>query len=191
MAVTWTSRGIARFTAWLDGDSVPSALRLRLTTDVPTWATKRLNELDEIPNGNGYSAINVNPSSTNWPNETENDADGALYLDRSSRELKWDATGDIPSSGDGFMAVVLTESGSNPNVIAYIDLRRARSILSGTSLTIPSLALRFAAGELADSEVAWHLHRNQRICDRTLRVRTLITTFWTTRRAADSCTTSE
>ena len=149
MAVSWTSRGIREFTAWLDGGSVPSALRLRLTTDVPTWATKSMSELTEIPNGNGYSALNVNPSSTNWPTETENDDEGSRFLERASRQRSWNASGgDIPSSGDGFMAVVLTDTGGNPNVIAYIDLGRERKVLSGTSLTIPSLALRFAEGTL-------------------------------------------
>ena len=124
-------------------------MRLRLTTDVPTWATKLLSELDEIPNGNGYSALNVNPGSVNWPTETENDGEGMRFLERASRQVEWDASGgDIPSSGDGFMAVVLTDNASDPNVIAYIDLGRARTVLSGTSLTIPSLALRFAEGSL-------------------------------------------
>ena len=149
MAVSWTSRGIREFTAWLDGGSVPSALRLRLTRDVPTWATKSMSELTEIPNGNGYSALNVNPSLTNWPTESENDDEGARFLERASRQRSWNASGgDIPSSGDGFMAVVLTDTGGNPNVIAYIDLGRKRTVLSGTSLTIPSLALRFAEGRL-------------------------------------------
>ena len=149
MAISWTSRGLSRFTNWLDGGSAPGQLRLRLTRDVPTWATKLMSELDEIPNGNGYSPLNVNPGSANWSGETENDAVGERYLERRLTQVDWNATGgDIPSSGAGFEAVVLTDTASNPNVIAYIDLGRARTVLSGTSLTIPSLALRFAEGSL-------------------------------------------
>ena len=149
MAVSWTSRGISRFTNWLDGGTAPTTLRLRLTTDVPTWATKAMSELSEIPTGNGYSPINVNPGSTNWSGETENDDDDARYLERRLRERGWDASGgDIPTSGDGFEAVILTDNATDPAVIAYIDLGRARTILDGTSLTIPSLALRFAEGSL-------------------------------------------
>ena len=150
MAVSWTSRGINRFTDWLDGGGgVPTELRLRLTTDVPTWATKVLSELSEIPTGNGYSPLNVDPGATNWSGETENDDEGSRFLERRLRESGWDAAGgDIPSSGDGFEAVVLTDNQSDPAVIVYIDLGRKRSVLSGTSLTIPSLALRFAEGAL-------------------------------------------
>ena len=149
MAVFFTSRGISRFTAWLDGGEVPTGLALHLTTDVPTWSTKKLSELDEIPTGNGYDALEVDPGQTFWSSETESDAEDERYLERRLAEVAWDAAGgDIPDSGDGFQAVVMVDDVADPNVLCYIDLGRSRSVLNGTSLTIPGLALRFADGEL-------------------------------------------
>ena len=145
----WTSRGIARFTAWLDGGNVPTGLSLRLTRDVPTWATKKLSELEEIPGGNGYAPIQVAPGGVNWAGVDEFDDESASYLERRLRSRSWLAAGgDIPSAGAGFEAVVLVDNSADPNLIGWVDLGRVRTILSGTGLTIPSLALRWSQGEL-------------------------------------------
>ena len=149
MAVSWTSRGISRFTEWLDGGSEPSQATVAIDKGCSNMGNQGHERVDR--DSERQRLLAYQRQSGNDELERQNrERRGRCALPGTS--LAGTRLGrfrrDIPSSGAGFEAVVLTDTGGNPSVIAYIDLGRARTILNGTSLTIPSLALRFAEGRL-------------------------------------------
>ena len=155
-----TSRGLRVITDWVDGASTPSNLALILTTDIPVWSTKLESALTEVANGNGYTTggQTVSLNTTDWPVETESDTAGLEYLERQMKAFSWTASGgNIPASGDGPKAIVLIDDVATANVIGWLDLVTARTIISGTSLTASNFTLRIGgnvAGTPEQSEAS-------------------------------------
>ena len=140
-----TSRGLRVLTDWMDGASTPAALAVILTTDLPTFGTKDTSELTEVANGNGYTTggISVALDATDWPTETESDTAGQQYFERLMKSQAWAASGgNIPASGGVPLAVVLIDDAGTPNVLGWIDLGTAKTIVSGLSLTMPGMSMR-------------------------------------------------
>jgi hypothetical protein len=131
---------------FLRGATPPANFHLAIVTNspAPTVDTNTLGELTEIPAGNGYTAGGqvVARNNTDWPTLTEDDA-----LDRATAIMAskvWTASGGtLPSSGDGFHAVLTDANGTlgSREVLAFWSFGGPARVSAGQTLTVPSATI--------------------------------------------------
>lgn len=129
-------------------DTAPLFLALSDSTTAPSSTSTVFSGLTEITAGNGYTSggdVVTRDGSilTEWDSLSDTAGDyGRIRL----KDMVWTASGgSIPGSGNGaFYAVLLDDNvtvGSR-QIYAWFDLTTARTITSGSTLTLQDIEIR-------------------------------------------------
>lgn len=121
----------------------PFNMALILSTSVPTCDTNQLSELNEVPAGNGYTALGVSIAqdgvdAVTTENDTTNRANTVI------KDCSWTAVGGaIPASGGGSIRYVVLLDGhaTTPKVIAFWDIGVNFTLVEGQTLTLSGFKL--------------------------------------------------
>ncbi len=129
-------------------DTAPMYLALITSGTTPTSTTLTFTELTEIAAGNGYDTggqvvTRDGSDLTVWDNSSDTAGSyGRIQL----KNYAWTASGgNLPSSGSGASFAILTDDNgtiANRQVYAWFDLTTARTVGSGSVLTLVDIEIR-------------------------------------------------
>lgn len=156
----FTTRGLELILDWAFSRTTtrPTHFFVALCTSAsaPAHDTKTLADLTEIAAGHGYTAggFQLDATATDFPGLAENDT--RVFSELATKAVVWTASGgDIPASGAGALYVVMTTDEAtvaNRQVLWYVSLRSAQTILSGQPFTLTGgVTLRIQGGSMIKS----------------------------------------
>ena len=129
-------------------DTAPMFLALITSATVPTDTMLTFTELTEIAAGNGYTSggdvvTRDGSDLTVWDNSTDTAGSyGRIQL----KDFVWTASGgNLPASGSGASYAILLDDNStvaNRQIYAWFDLTTARTIGTGSTLTLQDIEIR-------------------------------------------------
>ena len=112
--------------------TAPTTFYVRLYNDTPA-ETDGLGDLVNEASGNGYSAQELERTSTGFPTLALDSGDYQL----TSKTVTFTASGGaIPASGSVTYAVLATTSNDTGKLVAYVALSQSRSLADGESLQV-------------------------------------------------------
>lgn len=118
--------------AFLRGENIPSSFYLRLYNDTPVVGDS-LSDLTGEPSGNGYSPIQVQVNTTDFPTSQADSDDWTV----TTKALTFTASGGrIPAADSVTYAVLATTTDDSGKLVAYEALSEARYLNDGESLTL-------------------------------------------------------
>lgn len=146
--MTWTYLGLRRHLETFRGRPLPTSFHMALVTSAtsPTEDTAFLGDVQEIADGNGYTAGGqaFSPGFLGFPGLSEGqlpDTNSVVTL----RDFSWVAdNGPLPSIGDGARYMLMVDNNpsiANREVWAWWDLQDVRSVSAGRTLLVNEISL--------------------------------------------------